>query len=146
MLFPRSHAWTRLQKWLIACSVVLAIGVFALVVYTYERYHRGPDDSIIFGTWLNPITVADEPSYYEFRSDHRFVLFAVFDGRAERILHGRWFAGGQNIYLRYDEPEHSWPLILHIVDISSSEMRVRLARAGDIFPFRRVDPNSVPRI
>jgi hypothetical protein len=137
-----------MQKWAILIAIVLGIAALSASILLYERYYRGPGDEIIFGTWLNPITVLDEPSYYEFRADHRFVLFSVFHGKADFIVHGRWFAGGQNIYLRYDEPDHSWPLILHIVDISSTEMRVRLSRktSGDVFTFSRVSRDSLPRI
>jgi len=42
MLLPRTHAWTPLQKWMIACTVLFAVTGFGAVVYVYERDYRGP--------------------------------------------------------------------------------------------------------
>jgi hypothetical protein len=42
MLMPRAHAWTPLQKWIIASAVLFAVTGFGAVVYMYERDHRGP--------------------------------------------------------------------------------------------------------
>ncbi len=42
MLLPRSHAWTPLQKWIIASAVLFAVTGFGAVVYVYERDYRGP--------------------------------------------------------------------------------------------------------
>ena len=141
MVFPRSHAWTLRQKRFIITAILWGVVLFAVGVYSYERYYRGPDDSIMFGTWRNPITLADEPSYYVFRPNHTFSLFYTsLDGTAVPEVAGRWFAGGKNVYLRYDEPDHSWPLILHIVDVSPNEIQVRLSRenTGEVFRFTRV--------
>ena len=42
MLFPRTHAWTPLQKSFILAGIVLAVLLFGTLVYSYERYYRGP--------------------------------------------------------------------------------------------------------
>jgi hypothetical protein len=42
MLYPRSYAWTPLQKCIIATGVLLALAAFGSVVYVYERDYRGP--------------------------------------------------------------------------------------------------------
>jgi hypothetical protein len=39
---PRAHAWTSVQKWIIASAVLLTITGFGAVVYVYERDYRGP--------------------------------------------------------------------------------------------------------
>ena len=39
MLFPRAHAWTPLQKWIIASFVILVCAAAAFLIYSYERSH-----------------------------------------------------------------------------------------------------------
>ena len=41
MLLPQSHAWTPLQKGIIALTVAVSCIAFGLVIYSYER-HRTP--------------------------------------------------------------------------------------------------------
>jgi hypothetical protein len=148
MLLPRSHIWTLRQKWLIVSIVVTLLALAGVGVFTYERYFRGPGDEVIFGTWLNPISVDPEATYYEFLPSHSFHLWRSIDTKTVPIFSGRWYAGGRNIYLRIDEPDRSWPMILHILDISPNEMRVRLSRESrdQILCFKRVDHDLPPRI
>jgi hypothetical protein len=55
---------------------------------------------------------------------------------------GRWFAGGPNIYLRFDPQYPGRPEIWRIVDIAPGEIRVR-QRSGDrVDVFKRVNPVS----
>jgi hypothetical protein len=39
---PRAHAWTPLQRWIIASAALFAVSGFGAVVYVYERDYRGP--------------------------------------------------------------------------------------------------------
>jgi hypothetical protein len=140
MLFPRSHAWTPVQRLLRAAAVVLGLVSFGTLVYSYERYHRDPGESALYGTWQDPTIYAEAPLYYEFRPDHTFSVVSMISGEKTSIVDGRWFAGGPNVYLRYAEEmqEGRRPLIWHIVDISANELRIRLWPDGDVYIFKRV--------
>ena len=74
MLLPKSHAWTRTQRWLIATSVLLGIVAFGALVYSYERYHRGPKDSVLVGTWRGEYlnALGDNRTGYRFKPDHTY--------------------------------------------------------------------------
>jgi hypothetical protein len=63
MLLPRSHAWTPVQRWLITTAVVLAIVLFGALVYSYERYDRGPTKSALFGIWRDTTPAMDSVAY-----------------------------------------------------------------------------------
>jgi hypothetical protein len=66
---------------------------------------------------------------------------AVISGQVTPIMSGRWYAGGQNIYLRFsaDDVSQRRPLIFHIVDITRNQLRVRIWRDGKILTYHRVD-------
>ena len=129
-----------MQKWLIVATVVLGVVSFGTLIYSYERYQRGPTDSVLFGTWLYPGDT-DDPMYFEFRPDHTFSVVALISGEKTSIMDGRWYAGGQNIYLRFpaDELGGHRPFVWHIADISTDEIRVRMHRDGGIWSFKRVN-------
>ncbi len=141
MLFPRSHAWTPRQKWLLTTIVCLALVTVGTLVYVYERYHRGPSESALFGTWEATSYAAGAPIYYQFRSDHAVLISwsAAMDERS-LIDTGKWYAGGPNIYLRFDPQYPGRPEIWHIVDIAPGEIRVRQGSADRVDIFKRVDP------
>src|SRR4051812_33328532 len=40
MLYPRAHAWTALQKWIIASFVVLVCVAVVFFIYSYERSYQ----------------------------------------------------------------------------------------------------------
>src|SRR5438045_7596756 len=104
MPFPRSHTWSRRQRWLIIGSAVVALASFGALVYRYERYHRGPSESAFFGAWET--TLEDSTFYYEFKSDHTFLVFNSPSMDEESFLvRGRWYAGGPKFYVRFEE-EH----------------------------------------
>src|SRR4051812_21218953 len=65
--FPRSRAWTPIQKWLITSLALLALAAFGILVYKYERYHRGPSESAFFGTWETTFVGLDSPCYFRLR-------------------------------------------------------------------------------
>src|ERR1700726_4983412 len=96
MLFPRSHAWTPLQKWLIISSVVILVAAFSMVVYTYERHYRGPSDEVLVGTWRFP--GLDEDIYFPLRSDHTFRAFLNHLPEKDSPFKGTWFGGGAFVY------------------------------------------------
>src|SRR5438874_4365207 len=99
MLMPRAHTWTVRHRCLIVGAVVAAIGVFSALVYSYERYHRGPDDSFFVGTWRGEADYTGETRIgYHFKPDH------TYEGEWEPS--GQWYAGGEFLYLRqhFDGP------------------------------------------
>ena len=134
-----------MQKWLITGAVVLTSVSFGTLVYSYERYYRGPGENALFGTWLDP-NYADDPMYYEFRPDHTFSIVALFSGEKSSIVDGRWYAGGKNIYLRYPAEliGKRRPIIWHIVEISRDEFSIRVWRHGRVIRYRRVNLDSPP--
>jgi hypothetical protein len=142
MLFPRSHAWTPLQKALITLAVVTALAAFTAAVYRYERYHRGPDDSVLFGTW-QCVDVCYYPLYYKFTPDHN-VEVLDFEDASSVIAKGRWYAGGDFIYLRFTQPALEFEgkrevLIWRIEEITPTEIRARLLSDEPPRVYRRVD-------
>jgi hypothetical protein len=141
MLLPRSHAWTPLQRWLITATVVLAIVSFGTLVYSYERYHRGPSESALFGTWEDTTPAMDSVAYYRFNADHTFDLMTDGMGQLSVVATGRWYAGGPNIYVRFspDLLGGRQLIMWHIADISADEIRVRWTRDGAIRIWKRVD-------
>jgi hypothetical protein len=140
MLFPRSYAFTRTQRWLILAGAVVALASLGAFIYSYERYHGPASESILYGTWQMPDTEED-PLYFDFRADQTFSILAVSSGRVTPIMSGRWYAGGRNIYLRFSAEDvgQRRPLIFHIVDITRNQFRVRIWRNGEILSYRRVD-------
>ena len=141
MLFPRSHAWTPLQRWLITAAVVLAIVSFGALVYSYEQYHRGPSESALFGTWRDTTPAMDSVAYYRFNADHTFDLLIDDMCELSVVATGRWYAGGPNIYVRFspDVLKERQLIIWHIADISADEIRVRWTRDSAIRIWKRVD-------
>jgi len=125
MLIPRSHVWTPRKKWLIVLVVLSGIGVFGGLIYSYERHYRGLGEGDLVGTWTR-VDPGSGGGYYEFRRDGIIVLLDD-DGKPTDIK-GKWYAGGNNIYVRFPPNDHhDWQLVVwHIVDISRDEFRVRV--------------------
>ena len=129
MLFPRSHLWTLRQKRIIITATIWSLVLFAAGVYIYERYYRGPDDSVLFGTW-QCVDVCYYPLYYRFLPNHSFEVLDDEDP-SRVIVRGRWYAGGDFIYLRGTEPQIEWQgkreiLIWRIEDITPTEIHARM--------------------
>ena len=143
MLLPRTRSWSRTQRLLIIGVAVLALGFLGAVVYSYERYHRGPNESVLFGTWQCG-EACYYHTYYRFRPDHSFELLDDQDSSTV-IGRGRWYAGGDFIYLRYTDPQlvelegKRSILIWRIEDITPSELRVRLWSGDPPLVYRRVN-------
>ena len=143
MLLPPSHAWTPVQKRLITATIVLAVVSVGALVYGYERYHRGPSESILYGTWQFPL--GEHDAYFQFNPDQTFSLLNLFEGQVNTLMKGRWYAGGPNIYLRFSAEDlgQRRPIILHILNIEPNELRVRMW-GNDVWIYKRVNLNSQP--
>jgi hypothetical protein len=117
--------------------VVLCLASAAALVGCDDR---APESSL-YGTWLDPTSYSDDPTYYEFRPKHTFSIVVVTDGQKTPVVDGRWYAGGHNIYLRYEEEFQGdrRPIIWHIVDISRDEIAIRVWRDGRVLHYRRVN-------
>jgi hypothetical protein len=145
MLFSLSHPWTRAQRRFLLVAGLLACVLVAGLIYTYERYYRGPDESALYGTWLDPMTMdAQDLFYIEFRPDQKFWVVVVISGKTTPLVEGNWYAGGQNIYMRYpaEFSGPSRPTVMHIVDISPEDIAVRFDRDGRVYHYKRayLDP------
>src|SRR5436309_11439195 len=123
MLLPRTHVWTRKQRLLITAAIVLALCLFAVLVYSYERYSRGLREADLVGTWAR-VDPGSGGGYYEFRRDGTIVLLDD-DGQPSDVK-GKWYAGGNNIYVRFPPIDFGDPrfVVWHIVDISREQFRV----------------------
>ena len=121
MLFPRSYAWTSRQRWLIAGAAVAGIVIFSALVYSYERYYRGPDDSFFVGTWRGEAdSIGETRIGYRFKPDH------TYEGEWE--ADGKWYAGGDFLYLRVSLDDGSDPYSFvqawHIDSMTPNELRM----------------------
>jgi hypothetical protein len=116
--------------------IFVAVGT---LVYAYERYYRGPGESALYGTWLDPTWPSDEPTYLELHPDHTFVFVELIRGERTPLVEGKWYAGGPNIYFRFPAEFFgpSRPTVLHIVDISPEQFTVRFSRHGQVYRFQR---------
>jgi hypothetical protein len=140
MLLPNLHAWTQRQRWFIAVAVALAVASVIMLICVYERHYRGPDDSVLVGTWEDRDIDERIVFYYQLKPDHTFAIFAS-DGNSEPISRGKWYAGGRQVYLRFhvEEPWDRELEIWHIDDISPDQIRIRIARQGFTHTYKRVD-------
>ena len=147
MLFPRSHAWTLRQKWLIVVGCTLALLALGAAIYTYEQYFRSPSDEVLFGTWEWPDSSSDARLCYRFDRDHTFYIGGC--GESEQVMRGRWYAGGSNIYLSIHSEADSLlqfkrPVILHIADIQPDTLRLSMWRGQPAETYRRFRARSDP--
>jgi hypothetical protein len=121
MLFPYSHTWTSKQRWLIAASVFTGLVALSALVYGYERYYRGPNDSFFVGTWRGEASYTGETRIgYHFKPNH------TYEGEWEPS--GKWYAGGDFLYLRERLDDSSGPYdrleIWHIDSMTSNEVHM----------------------
>jgi hypothetical protein len=146
MLFPKSHAWTRRQRWLIVGVVVVSLVAFSALVYSYERYYRGLRESDLVGTWTR-VDPGAGGGFYEFRRDGTIVM--LDDDGQPSTFKGKWYAGGDNIYVRFPPSILSdrHLAIWHIVDVSKDQFRVRIWQ-DDKEPaiWRRMKPTPHPPV
>src|SRR5712692_2667434 len=98
MLFPLPHAWTPRQRWLIAGAVVAGLVAFSALVYSYEHYYRGPDDSFFLGTWRGELEcLGENRTGYRFKPDHTYQERLMFGDSESWVQAGKWYAGGDFI-------------------------------------------------
>lgn len=140
MQFPLSRAWTRKQRLLILAAVVFAVCSFGALIYTYERYYRGLREADLAGTWTR-VDPGSGGGYYDFRRDGTMVM--LDDEGQPTDIKGKWYAGGDNIYMR-PPPDDFFErrlMVWHIVDISRDEFRVRFWQDDkDLAIWRRMKP------
>ena len=111
---PRTHSWSRRQKWLI-------IGVSV-----YERYYRGPSDTVLVGTWQIEDGCIDCTNFIALQPNHSVVGFGdSIAGENQLSSRGRWYAGGQVLVIHYDTAEEARSVIMRILDIAPDTIRVR---------------------
>jgi hypothetical protein len=143
MLLPRPYAWTRKKRWRIVASVVVALSLFVTGVYVYERCYRGPGQEVLYGAWKGLAVASDDPVYLDFGRDGTFSLDEPSEARLDRVVAGKWYAAGKHIYLQFRaeaQPRHV--VILHIVDITDNELRIRYTGGGNVYTYRRVRLHS----
>lgn len=136
---------TRRQKWLIVTSVVVMAAVLGSVIYTYERYYRGPGAEVLCGTWeIAGLSWHDDQMYLHLESGGSFFFADTSDGELhyDPRQRGRWYAGGTKIYLRFHGEGDPRPtLVLHVVDIQAEELRIRYTHQGEVHTYRRAHLN-----
>lgn len=118
-----------------------------LLIGSYEVHYRGPSGSAFVGTWeADWFSSDDECIYVEFRSDQTFSLSSS-PTMDEEFITGRWYAGGPNLYIRFNphwSGEVYRTLVWRIIDIQPDEFRVRI-RDANVKVCRRVHA-ATPRI
>jgi hypothetical protein len=124
MLIPSAHSWTLRQRWLIIGTVLVGVMSFGALIYSYERYHRGPRESVFFGTWEIGKCI-DCANFITFEPNHNVVGFSDSMGREWLDYHGRWYAGGQILVIHYDSEEEARSVVMRILDITPDTIRVR---------------------
>jgi hypothetical protein len=135
MLLSYSYAWTRRQLWLITGTVVAGLIGFGALVYRYERYYRGPDDSFFVGTWRGKFEcLGDNRWDYRFKSDHSYERGDMTGNGEEWYREGKWFAGGEFIYLiqktgllnisYFDPGPYDHLEVWHIDSMTSKKVRI----------------------
>jgi hypothetical protein len=128
-----------LQKWLITIVIALSVLALGVFIYSYERYHRGPREAALFGTWQD-----DDPdlrgwSYYRFNADRTYeVLFGPNKSVDEK---GIWYAGGDFVYLGrpFEWASFGAVTIWRIDELSPTELRFRYNPNGTVFTYKRVE-------
>jgi hypothetical protein len=125
MLFPRSHVWTPLQKWLLIMAALAALLLTGVGIYYYERFHRGPDESFFVGTWrgeYDPHSLYIGPAdvTFRFRPDHTY--------DADTAPSGKWHAAGDFLFLRLRLDDASGPYdrleAWHIDSMTANEVHM----------------------
>jgi hypothetical protein len=124
MLFPRTHAWTRLQRLLITGGVLVGLILLGALIYRYERYHRGPTDEVFFGTWVIE-GCYDCTSLITFQPNHDVIGFQDYGAETNHLdFRGRWYAGGEQLIIHYDNGHERRLIIMQIQEITPQLIRV----------------------
>jgi len=121
-----THAWSRSQKWLIVVIFTVGIVLGGIGVYIYERYYRGPSDSVLVGTWQLEDGCIDCTHLVSLLPNHNVIGFSDALGRENWLdYHGRWYAGGEVLVIHYDSPEEAHSIVMRILNVSPDTLRVR---------------------
>ncbi len=146
MLFPHSHQWKPLHKWVIIIAAIVALALCGVGIYTYERHYR-VTDSVLVGTWAFPPLSGDD-IYVRLDADHTFRAMIDPADESSSAMRGIWFGGGDFLYMRQPFHDAEGNLIDHpllvwrLENISQNELRVRLNPGGIPRVVRRVGPAS----
>jgi len=125
MLFPRSQSWTRAQRWLITGVALVGLISFGALIYSYERYHRGPSDNVFFGTWLLE-GCYDCTMFIAFQPNHDVIGFEDYAADENHVdYRGRWYAGGEQLIIHYDDGGEARLIVMKIQEITPELIRVR---------------------
>jgi hypothetical protein len=125
MLFPRLRTWTPTLKGFIIGAVLVGLLSLGALVYTYERYHRGPTDSVFFGTWQMEDGCMDCTNLITFQSNHDVIAFGDYLGREDELdYRGRWYAGGEQLIIQYDDGGEGRLIVMKIQEITPNAIRV----------------------
>jgi len=128
-------------------SVLFGLLTFGGLVYLYERYYRGPSDTVLVGTWLID-SDSDGPYYWRLNADHTFETLTPILGELTAFPGGRWYAGGRLVYFRLGV-ENPWDprlFIWRIEDVSGDTLRVRYNRGGFMHIYKKVEVVAKPSI
>lgn len=126
MLFPPLRTRTPTLKRFIIGAVLVGLLSLGALVYTYERYHRGPTESVFFGTWEMEGGCMDCTSLITLEPNHNAVGFGDYVGRNGVLdYRGRWYAGGKQLIIRYDDGGEGRLIVMQIQEITPEVIRVR---------------------
>jgi hypothetical protein len=133
MLFPRAHAWSPVQKWLIVAVGVVVIAVSCLAIYMFERFHGLPSDRILVGTWETsfPYCMDNCAFWIRFNSDHTAICFSRSgDGIGfKEDFRTPWVGLGPYVFMRLERKRVIW----QIIEIGPGELHLRAAKTDYVF-------------
>ena len=127
MLLPPAHAWTKSQRCLIAGAVLLVSIAVGTLIYQYERYHRGPAEDSIYGTWQDSTAAMDSAICFQFKPDHTVLYLLRGADDLTMLAKGRWYVGGEKIYFWLKDilTDEQIFVIWRIEEIEPNELTVR---------------------
>ena len=138
-MLPPTHAWSRAQKCLIIAAVLIVITAFGTLVYSVERSYHPPDSNIVAGTWKMTAPYSKD-SFTVLRLDpertgawHSGAWVRHPDAGQQDYSEMTWYAGGQYIYMHFEE---GLPQIWEIIQILPDELRLRHAKRD--YTFKRI--------
>ena len=138
-MLPLTHASSRAQKFLIIAAVLIALAAFGALVYNVERSYHPPDSNILAGTWEMTAPYSKD-SFTVLRLDlertaawHSGAWVCHPDAGQQDYSEMTWYAGGQYIYMHFEE---GLPQIWEIIQILPDELRLRHAKRD--YTFKRI--------
>src|SRR4051794_13245533 len=128
-MLTRTNALSRRGKWFIIVAVTVALVLSGALIYTYERYYRGPADTVLVGTWEMTMPYGmDSATWVRLNPDHTAIWFSDSISGYQIDYRTRWFAAGPYIYMRYEGQRQIW----QITDVLPDELRLRSAKVDYI--------------